>query len=327
MSLIYAAVFDTFGTPAEVMRYTKIAMPEPGLGEVRVKLVLSPIHNHDLLIIRGMYGFKPSLPYIGGSEALAVVDKLGEGVTNLAIGNRVIAAGISSAWSEYFIAHARSVIPIPETLPDEIAAQLVGMPVGAMMALNKLKFKTNEWIIVNAANGAVGKTIAQIAVSRGIRVACLVTRTEAKQDLENCGASDIFITTDPNWRTSLTDAIGNNRVAGGIDMISGTLAGEMLHLISEGGLLLSFGNMSNKPMQIEPADLIFKEITIKGFWGTKESERTSANEMRAMISELIQLGLSGQLKLPVAKIFSLSRIADAVTASDQKRNGKIMIRP
>jgi len=327
MPLMYAAVFDVFGTPAEVIQHTKMAIPEPGLGEVRLKLVLSPIHTHDLLIIRGMYGIKPTLPCIGGSEALAIVDKLGEGVTDLSIGDRVIAAGISSAWSEYFIAHAKSVIPIPETLPDEIAAQLVAMPVSAMMALNKLKPRASEWIIVNAANGAVGKTIAQIAVSRGVRVACLVTRTEAKQDLEDCGASDIFITTDNNWRNSLTDAIGNDRVAGGIDMISGTLAGEMLHLISEGGLLLSFGNMSNKPMQIEPADLIFKEITIKGFWGTKESERASADEMRAMISELIQLGLSGQLKLPVAGIFSLSRITEAVTASDRKRNGKIMIRP
>ncbi len=327
MSLMYTAVFDAFGTPAEVMKHTKTAIPEPGLGEVRCKLVLSPIHNHDLLIIRGMYGFKPTLPYIGGSEALAIVDKLGEGVTGLAIGDRIVAAGISSAWAEYFIANAKSVVPIPEALPDEIAAQLVAMPVSAMMALNKLKPGANEWIIVNAANGAVGKTIAQIAVSRGIRVACLVTRAAAKQDLENCGASDIFITTDSNWRDSLADAIGNDRVAGGIDMIGGTLAGEMLHLISAGGLLLSFGNMSNKPMQVEPADLIYKEITIKGFWGTKESERTSADEMRTMVSELIQLGLSNQLKLPVAEIFPLNRIAEAVAASDQKRNGKIMIRP
>lgn len=327
MSLMYAAAFDAFGTPAEVMRYTEMAMPEPGLGEARFKLVLSPIHNHDLLIIRGVYGFKPTLPYIGGSEALAIVDKLGEGVTDLAIGDRIIVAGISSTWADYFIANAKSVTPVPDALPDEIAAQLAAMPVSAMIVLNKLKPKANEWIIVNAANGAVGKTVAQIAANRGIRVACLVTRVEAKQDLENCGISDIFITTDSNWRNSLADAIGNDRVAGGIDMISGTLAGEMLHLISEGGLLLSFGNMSNKPMQVEPADLIFKEITIKGFWEAKESKRISADEMRTMIDELIQLGLSNQLKLPTAGIFPLNRIAEAVAASDQKRNGKIMIRP
>ncbi|MBP6075591.1 MAG: alcohol dehydrogenase catalytic domain-containing protein [Nitrosomonas sp.] len=164
---------------------------------------MSPIHNHDLLIIRGIYGFKPTLPYIGGSEALAIVEKLGENVTNLAIGDRVIAAGISSAWGEYFIADVKSIIPIPDALPDEIAAQLVAMPISAMMALNKLKPKANEWIIVNAANGAVGKTIIQIAVSRDIRVACLVTRAGAKLDLENCGASDIFIITDSNLAKQL----------------------------------------------------------------------------------------------------------------------------
>ncbi len=327
MPLMYAAVFDAFGTPAEVIRHTEVTKPEPSLGEVRLKLVLSPIHNHDLLIIRGIYGFKPTLPYIGGSEALAIVDKLGENVTNLAIGDRVIAAGISSAWGEYFIADVKSIIPIPDALPDEIAAQLVAMPISAMMALNKLKPKANEWIIVNAANGAVGKTIVQIAVSRDIRVACLVTRAGAKLDLENCGASDIFIITDSNWQNNLTNAIGNDRVVGGIDMIGGTLAGEMLHLISKGGWLLSFGSISNKPMQLEPTDLIYKEITVKGFWALKEFERASADEMRAMISELIQLGLSNQLKLPVAEIFPLNCIAEAVAASDQKRNGKIMIRP
>ncbi|MBP6057822.1 MAG: hypothetical protein KA524_05285 [Nitrosomonas sp.] len=73
--------------------------------------------------------------------------------------------------------------------------------------------------------------------------------------------------------------------------------------------------------------MIYKEITVKGFWALKEFERASADEMRAMISELIQLGLSNQLKLSVTEIFPLNRIAEAVAASDQKRNGKIMIRP
>ena len=81
-------------------------MPEPGPGEIRVKLVLSPIHNHDLFTIRGQYGVKPPLPAIGGTEALGIVDALGPGVSAPALGQRVTMAGIADAWAEYFIAPA-----------------------------------------------------------------------------------------------------------------------------------------------------------------------------------------------------------------------------
>ena len=83
-----AVVFEEFGSPRKVLKLTDRPMPEPGPGQVRVKLVLSPIHNHDLMIITGHYGFKPQLPHVPGTEALGVVDKLGDGVTNLSVGQR-----------------------------------------------------------------------------------------------------------------------------------------------------------------------------------------------------------------------------------------------
>ena len=84
-----AVVFEEFGSPRKVLRLVERPMPEPGPGQVRVKLVLSPIHNHDLMIVTGHYGYKPQLPHVPGTEALGVVDKLGDGVTNLKVGQRV----------------------------------------------------------------------------------------------------------------------------------------------------------------------------------------------------------------------------------------------
>ena len=72
-------VYNAFGLPAEVLHLAERPVPEPGPGEIRVRMVLSPIHNHDLWTIRGEYGVKPPLPAIGGTEALGTVDKLGEG--------------------------------------------------------------------------------------------------------------------------------------------------------------------------------------------------------------------------------------------------------
>ena len=100
-------------------------LPEArGRAEIRVRMVLSPIHNHDLWTIAGEYGVKPALPAIGGTEALGVVDKLGEGVTTPALGRRVTGSGVADTWAEYFLARAAAVVPVPDAISDEVACQL-----------------------------------------------------------------------------------------------------------------------------------------------------------------------------------------------------------
>ncbi|KAG1185555.1 hypothetical protein G6F35_014840 [Rhizopus arrhizus] len=95
-----AAQYASFADPADVLAVADVALPEPGPGEVRIRTVLASIHNHDLLTVRGLYGYKPTLPAIAGSEALGVVDALGEGVEGLRIGQRVAAASVHGTWAE-----------------------------------------------------------------------------------------------------------------------------------------------------------------------------------------------------------------------------------
>ena len=83
-----SVVFERFGEPSEVLDTAERPIPQPGPGEIRVRLVLSPIHNHDLWTIRGTYGVKPALPATGGTEALGIVDALGEGVSGPAVPSR-----------------------------------------------------------------------------------------------------------------------------------------------------------------------------------------------------------------------------------------------
>ncbi|KAF1016826.1 MAG: Mycocerosic acid synthase [Stenotrophomonas maltophilia] len=158
-----AALYSTFGDPAAVLASGQAPLPEPGPGEVRIRTVLASIHNHDLLTVRGQYGYKPALPAIGGSEALGVVDALGEGVTGLQLGQRVAAASVQGTWAEAFIAPARMVIPMPEAIADETAAQLIAMPLSALMLLEFLHVEAGQWIVQNTANGAVGKSLAMLA--------------------------------------------------------------------------------------------------------------------------------------------------------------------
>ena len=88
-----ALVQPRFGDPAEVLSVQEVPNPEPGPGEALVRVLLSPIHNHDLWTARGSYGFKPEMPARAGTEAVGVVEALGAGVEGLEVGQRVATGG------------------------------------------------------------------------------------------------------------------------------------------------------------------------------------------------------------------------------------------
>src|SRR5258707_13294962 len=122
-----AVLINSFGNPTDVVHLGEAPIPEPGAGELRVRLLKSPIHNHDLAIIRGIYGYKPALPAIPGSEALGVVDALGAGVKGCSVGQKVAVPAGARMCAEYLTAPAKAPVPVPPTLPDGIACQLLAM--------------------------------------------------------------------------------------------------------------------------------------------------------------------------------------------------------
>jgi NADPH:quinone reductase-like Zn-dependent oxidoreductase len=109
-----------------------------------VKTILSPIHNHDLLTISGQYGYKPAFPAIAGSEAVGTIDALGVGVVGLEIGQRIAVAGTHRTWAEFFVADASGVVPVPDKISNETAAQLSGMPLSAIFLLNFINAQPGE---------------------------------------------------------------------------------------------------------------------------------------------------------------------------------------
>jgi len=323
-----SALHRTFGEPAEVLTPADAPTPEPKAGEVRIKTILSPIHNHDLWTVRGQYGYKPALPAIGGTEAVGIVDALGPGVTGVAPGTRVAAAGVHETWAEYFLAPAKSLVPLPEAIADEAAAQLIAMPFSAITLLDFLGVDTGDWVIQNTANGAVGKTLAMLAAARGIHVVNLVRRDEGVGELESLGIANAVSTTSPGWKERVTEITGGAPIRAAVDSIGGDASGDLMHLLGDNGLLVSFGSMAGEPMRIPSGATIFKQAVVKGFWGAKVSADMAPEKRAALIGELMRLVASGELKLPVEAVFGLDRIKDAVLASQAPgKIGKVLLRP
>ena len=322
-----ALTHDTFGEPEQVLSLTERPTPNPGPGQVRLRIVLSPIHNHDLWTIRGTYGFKPELPAASGTEALGVVDALGEGVDNLAVGQRVATGGTFGAWAEYVVAPAAGLIPMPDALSDESAAQLVSMPFSTISLLQFLGAEKGDWIVQNAANGAVGRMLAQLGAARGVNVLGLVRRAAGVDELRDQGIEKVVSTDADDWREQVAEITDGAHVAFGIDSVGGSSAGDVLSLLGEGGTLVAFGAMNSPTMEIASGDVIFKQATVKGFWGSKVIQTMDAETRGALFGELIQRVTDGTLTLPVAGIFDAADAADAVRASNTAgRVGKVLLR-
>ncbi|KNY07365.1 zinc-binding dehydrogenase [Microbacterium sp. GCS4] len=322
-----ALIHHAFGAPEEVLAVEDRPLPEPGPGQVRLRIVLSPIHNHDLWTVRGTYGFVPDLPAASGTEALGIVDALGEGVDGLSVGQRVATGGTFGAWAEYVVANAAGLIPVSDAIDDESASQLVSMPFSTIALLEFLGAKEGDWIVQNAANGAVGRMLAQLGAARGINVLGLVRRAGGVDELRAQGIENVVATDAEGWRDRVAEITGGAHIAHGVDSVGGSSAGDVLSLLGEGGTLVAFGAMQSPVMEIASSDVIFKQAVVKGFWGSKVIPSLDAATRGALFGELIQRLTDGTLTLPVSAVFDAADISDAVRASDTAgRVGKVLLK-
>lgn len=323
-----AVTHDTFGDPAEVLRQSDRPIPQPGPGQVRLKVILSPVHNHDLSTVRGQYGYRPELPAIGGSEAVGIIDAVGEGLDAGMVGRRVAAAGIHGAWAEYVLASATGLVPVPDTIPDESAAQLVAMPFSAITLLDHLDVSSGDWIIQNAANGAVGRMLSRLAAARGGNCVSLVRRADGVAELQASGIANAVSTAENGWQDRVREVTAGAAIRVGVDSVGGTASGDLAALIGDGGQMVVFGSMTAQPVVIPPGEFIFRNLTLRGFWGSSVRERLPQERRAALMGEVIGRVMSGDLPLPVDGIFGLDRPADAVRASlTPGKVGKVLFRP
>jgi len=323
-----AVVHHEFGDPAEVLAVEEVPLPDPGPGEVRIRTLLSPIHNHDLWTVRGTYGIKPDLPSRAGSEAVGVVDVLGPEVTGVEVGQRVVSTSVIGVWAEYFTARAAALIPVPDQVPDEAAAQLVSMPFSAISLLDSLGLAEGDWLVQNAANGAVGRMVAQLADSRGINVLGLVRRADGVKELADQGISRVVATDADDWAQQARQITAGTAAAVGVDSVGGAASGQVQSLIAENGVPVVFGAMASPVMELSSGEIIFKNLTVKGFWGSQVSRTMPAPRRRELIGELLTRVVEGSLTLPVESIHPFEQIGAASTANFAPgRVGKILLRP
>jgi NADPH:quinone reductase-like Zn-dependent oxidoreductase len=298
--MMKAARFRQFGGP-EVLEIVELPDPHPGPGQVRIVMRAAGVNPSDWKKRKGL--MDQELPQTMGHEAAGVVDELGEGVADVAIGDRVF------GFSAQEMAQAELVVlsyyaPIPPSLDFAEAAALPSAIETAARALDQLGVASGSTLLINGASGSVGSAAVQLAVVRGARV--IGTASPANHDyLRSLGAEPV--------------AYGEGMV-------------ERVRALAPGGvdLALDVAGSGVLPELIELAGGPEHVITVADFAGAREhgvrfsrGDEGRAIYMLAEIGELIQ---SGRFSLPVAQTFPLTEVAEAHRVSEKGRvRGKLIL--
>jgi NADPH:quinone reductase-like Zn-dependent oxidoreductase len=322
-----------FGRADEVLHCVDVpAPPAPGEGEVAVRMMFAPINPSDLLQTSGRYGaVQPTLPFDMGREGVGRVTAVGAGVTALAVGDLVVPI-LGPTWRTDLIRKPEGLVKLPQGIDAEQAAMLKANPATAALMLREIvPLKAGDWVIQNAANSAVGTYLVRLASKAGIRTLNLVRRAEAGAHLTKLpGAVVIAHEGGPSHRLAaeIQAATGGAPVKLGIDAIGGPATEALARALAEGGTIASYGLLSGKPCEIEPRHLIFRLVTLRGFWVSKWLETSKPAAIQALYSELAERIADGTLAVEIAGRYPFSRIGEAAAhAGREARGGKVLIHP
>ncbi|MFD1142325.1 zinc-dependent alcohol dehydrogenase family protein [Larkinella insperata] len=317
--------FSSIGKPTDVLQVIETSLPEPGPGEVRIKVIASPINPSDLLFVQNMYGTQPELPSGTGFEGVGIVDKLGEGVT-MRTGIRVSFTAIG-AWSEYVLANQRSLIPVPDSLSDEVAAQLFVNPFSAYAMVEESGLQPGQWVLLTAAGSSFSKLVIQLCKMKGIQTIGTVRHNDLDDELKALGLTEI-INTEKEKLTTRVKAITQGRgVACVLEAVGGNTTSDALKCLAKGGTMLLYGVLSLQNPSLNAGLIIFRELTIKGFWLTDWMRRVDSQTRQNVARNVITLLVSGQIQVPVEATYALTDLKKAIEHSERAgRRGKILLK-
>ncbi|MDD0844176.1 zinc-dependent alcohol dehydrogenase family protein [Pseudomonas sp. Gutcm_11s] len=313
--------------PQDVIEAVKLELPPLAAGQALIKVLAAPINPSDVLTLTGEYGMLPPLPAVGGNEGVGRVEQLGEGVSNVKVGQTVLLPVGCGTWVTHLNAPAAKLIPLPDADPQQLAMMTINPPTASLLLSQFVDLQPGNWVIQNAANSGVGGYLIQLAKLRGFKTINVVRREAAVAGLKAEGG-DVVLVDGPDLHKRVREATGGANVMLGIDAVGGKATDHVAACLSEGGTLVNYGLMSGEPCQVSASSFVFRDVTLRGFWLAKWFQKATPAEQMKVFGELTQLIASGKLKARIAATYNVSQIKEAIAAAASgERDGKILIVP
>ena len=315
-----AALMRAFGEPTQVLELGDVPEPSgPAAGEVLVGVEYAPINMNDLYLIQGAFPVRPSLPSIVGNEGVGRVLGVGNGVAHLKVGDRVLIPLYAFSWRERLAVPAAGLFSLPEADPEQLAMLGINPPTASLLLDEASDLKAGDWVVQNAANSGVGRSLIAIAKARGIKTINLVRRPELIPELQAIGG-DVVVVDEKGVRDKIRAAVGDGRVPLAIDGVAGKSSATIAGALSAQGSVVVYAYMGGGPVEIDPFDLIVKRIVVKGFFLNRPDIEP---RILAALRETAPLVASGAIRVPIAATYPLSSLREAVLHA--QRGGKVLL--
>jgi trans-2-enoyl-CoA reductase len=320
-----AAIYETHGNPAKVLRVVELPLPEPAANEVVVKMAAAPINPADLNSIEGKYPIKAALPATPGMEGAGVVIEVGSAVHDLAVGTQVILPHSFGTWREMAVIAAEKLVATPAEIDPIQAAMLKVNPITAWRMIHDfVPLMSGDWLIQNAANSGAGECVIQIARERGYKTVNVVRRPELVEELRSLGG-DVVLVDGENLRDEVAAATGKAPIRLALNAVGGENALRVAKCLASDGTMVTYGAMSLEPLSIPNGMLIFKNLRFTGFWVNKWYDAATPEQRAETFAPLFDMAKRGLLKSKVEKTYPLAEAQAAIAhASQDKRSGKIV---
>ncbi|WP_409292810.1 zinc-binding alcohol dehydrogenase family protein [Peribacillus sp. SCS-37] len=312
----------------EVLQLIEKDMPIPKGFEVLIEIKAIGVNYADTARREGQYVVKTPLPFIPGAEVAGVVKEVGQNVTAVKPGTRVVTLIESGGYAEYTLADSRGLIPMPDEMDFEKAAAL---PLQGLSAYHILKtmgrLEEGESVLVHAAAGGVGTLAVQLAKLMGAGKVIAAASSSEKLELACEMGADILVNyTEEGWEKQVLEATGGKGVDVALEMAGGDVFQKTLKCLATFGRLVIYGVASGEQANFYPSLLMARNQSVIGFFlpqimRTPELIQSSMKEMLTYLEQ-------GKLKLTIGGVYPLDQAAEVHRLLQSRQTkGKLILKP
>jgi NADPH2:quinone reductase len=320
-----AVLCRAFG-PVDSLTLEEVPDPEPVAGQVLIGVRACGINFPDTLIVQGKYQFKPPFPFSPGGEVAGVVEAIGSGVSDVKVGDRVVAIGGSGGMAEKFVTDAAQIIPMPARVEFATAACLPTAYGTTLHALrDRAQLRDGESLLVLGAAGGVGLAALQIGKRMGARVIAAASGPEKLAFCKENGADEVIDYSQEDVKERVKALTGGAGVNVVYDAVGGKYTEPALRATAWEGRFLVIGFAAGDIPRIPLNLTLLKGCSIIGvFWGMAMMREPVRG--RGQLRELLAWAADGSLEPHVYARYPLERALDALKDIEARRvRGKAVV--
>ncbi|GHF94289.1 NADPH:quinone oxidoreductase [Deinococcus piscis] len=315
------------GLPAEALELHESPVPQPGPGEVLVRVEAVGVNYADVLSVMNEYLTPAHYPFVPGMEFAGYVTELGAGVSGVKLGQLVACLAGQGGLAGYATVPVQALVPVPQTYTPVQAAAFGVSYLTAFHGLRTLgRGQAGEWVLVQAAAGALGRASIQLAGALDMRVVAMASTEEKLAVARELGADVTLLQDDPERVQKVREAAGGLGVPLILEVVGGQRLAESLRMAAPRGRIILIGNASREEVRVNPVDLMKRNLTLTGLWLTTLLTDPQAQAQTA--AEFGRLLDKGRIAPQPGPSYALLDTAQAFSdLLDRRTSGKVIIEP